>query len=73
VSFVLGIPVINAFLITGLVERLPTALLAASLMIIGISLLGLAISLDSLGRFRAEMRRLSYLSHASVACKISSK
>lgn len=71
-SLGLGIPVVDVFLRTGLVERLPTAVLAASLMVIGIGLFGLAIALDSLGRFRAEMRRLAYLSHTSVSATVIS-
>ncbi len=65
-SLATGFPVIDEFLHTGLVPRLPTAVAAASLMVIGIILAGLGVSLDSLGRFRAETRRLAYLSYPSV-------
>lgn len=64
-ALVIGIPIVDTFLETGLVPRLPSAVLAASLTIIGSVGFALAISLDSLCRFRAETRRLSYLSYKS--------
>jgi glycosyltransferase involved in cell wall biosynthesis len=66
VSILLGLPLIETFLRTGLVERLPTAVLAASLMVIAVITMGLGFSLDSLSRFRAETKRLHYLSYPSV-------
>lgn len=66
-SLMLGAPVVATFIDTGLVERLPTAVLAASLMIISMGMFGLGIGLDSLCRFRAEARRLSFLAHSSPA------
>jgi glycosyltransferase involved in cell wall biosynthesis len=65
-SLGLGLPVIEDFFRTGLVERLPTAVLAASLMVLAFISLNLAFSLDSLRRFRAETKRLHYLSYPSV-------
>lgn len=64
-ALLIGIPIVNTFLETGLVPKFPSAVLAASLMIIGSVGFALAISLDSLCRFRAETRRLSYLSYKS--------
>jgi glycosyltransferase involved in cell wall biosynthesis len=65
-SLGLGLPVVEDFFRTGLVERLPTAVLASSLMVVAVISLNLAFSLDSLRRFRAEMKRLHYLSYPSV-------
>jgi hypothetical protein len=65
-SLASGFPIVDEYVRTGLVPRLPTAVLAASLMVISIVLIGLGVSLDSLGRFRTEARRLAYLSYPSV-------
>jgi hypothetical protein len=61
-SLLLGVPVIIEFMHTGLVPRLPTALLAASIAIL--SFLGFAcgLILDTVSRGRMEAKRLAYLS-----------
>lgn len=62
-SIGLGIPLIIEFLHTGLVPRLPTAVLATGLMIIA-ALNGMCgLILDTVVRGRQEVRRLAYLSH----------
>jgi hypothetical protein len=63
-ALALGIPVVIEFMHTGLVPRLPTALLAAALMMS--SFLGIAcgLILDTVSRGRAEAKRLAYLSVA---------
>jgi glycosyltransferase involved in cell wall biosynthesis len=62
ISLLLGVPVIIEFMHTGLVPRLPTALLAASIAIL--SFLGFAcgLILDTVSRGRVEAKRLAYLS-----------
>jgi glycosyltransferase involved in cell wall biosynthesis len=57
----LGIPVVTEFLHTGLVPRLPTAVLAMGL--VGMAMLSLAagLILDSVARGRKELKRLAYL------------
>jgi hypothetical protein len=61
----LGIPVILAFLHTGLVRRLPTALLATGLMLIAALSFVTGLILDTVSRGRRENRMLAYLSHAA--------
>jgi glycosyltransferase involved in cell wall biosynthesis len=61
-ALALGIPVVNEFLDTGLVLRLPTAVLAASIQIIAFICLTAGLVLDSVCRSRREARRLVYLS-----------
>jgi glycosyltransferase involved in cell wall biosynthesis len=60
-SLGLGIPVVTEFLNTGLVPRLPTAVLAMGLA--GMAMLSLAagLILDSVARGRKELKRLAYL------------
>lgn len=57
----LGVPVVIAFLHTGLVERLPTAVLSASLVLLAFLSLGCGLVLDAICRGRKEFRRLAYL------------
>jgi len=62
VSVVLGAPVVLEFLETGLVLRLPTAVLATGLMLSGLLSLACGVILDSVARGRREMKRLHFLS-----------
>jgi hypothetical protein len=59
VSF--GIPVVFEFLHTGLVPRLPTAVLATGLMLLGFLSLACGLILDAVSRGRKENKRLAYL------------
>ncbi len=61
----LGIPVVLDFLRTGMVERFPTAILASSLVVIGIGLVGVGLVLNGVLRSRQELRRLFYLQLAA--------
>ena len=56
-----GIPVILEFLRIGLVPRLPTAVLAASLMLLSFLAVAAGLILDSVTRGRKEIKRLAYL------------
>jgi hypothetical protein len=61
-SLGLGLPVITEFLRTGLVPRYPTAIAAASLMVIAMLNFTTGIVLDSMAFAQRESKRLSYLS-----------
>jgi len=60
-SFALGIPLIIHFIHTGLVPRIPTAILATSLGLFAGLSLACGILLDSLSRTRLEAKKLWYL------------
>jgi len=66
-ALVLGIPVIEEFLETGLVLRFPTAILAVSLQIIAFLLLTAGFIVSSVRQVSREQRRLAYLSLAPEA------
>jgi glycosyltransferase involved in cell wall biosynthesis len=61
-----GIPVVLEFLNTGLVPRLPTAVLATGLVLLSFLSLGCGLILDSVAHGRREIKRLAYLSLAPV-------
>jgi len=58
---IFGIPVIVEYGDTGLVERLPTAILATGLVLISTFLLAVGMLLDALKRSRIEVKRIAYL------------
>jgi glycosyltransferase involved in cell wall biosynthesis len=60
-SLAIGIPIFLEFLRTGLVPRFPSAILAASLMVIAVISFMTGVILDSVAYFAAEQKRLSYL------------
>ena len=60
-SLMLGYPVLLTYLETGLVPRLPTAILAMGLMIIAVLSFTAGVVLDSIANGRRELRRLRYL------------
>jgi len=57
----LGIPVVRQFLATGLVPRLPTAVLAMGFVLLSFLSLAAGLILDSVARGRKEFKRLAYL------------
>ena len=61
-SLASGIPVILEFFATGLVPRLPTAVLAVGLMLVGIIAVFTGLILDSVAKGRREIKLLAYLS-----------
>jgi glycosyltransferase involved in cell wall biosynthesis len=61
VSLLFGIPVTLEFFETGLVPRFPTAILAASMMMLAFISLATGMILDSVARGRHENKRLAYL------------
>lgn len=61
VALILAVPVVATFLETGLVPRLPTAVLAASVMLLSFLSLSCGLILDTVTRGRREMKRMFYL------------
>ena len=60
-SLVLGTPVITTFVTTGLVPRLPTAILATGMMGLAFLSTTCGLILDSVARGRKEQKRVAYL------------
>ena len=56
-------PVVVTYLETGLVPRLPTAVLATGLMILAFLSAAIGLVLDTVTRGRREMKLLAYLTH----------
>ena len=66
VSIGLAVPIVITFLETGLVPRLPTAVLATGLMLLAFLCGAVGLVLDTVTRGRREMKLLAYLSqHAT--------
>lgn len=63
-SLVLGLPVVFEYFETGLVPRLPTAVLSASIMVSAVLSFTCGIILDSLSRGRQEYKRLRYIAYS---------
>jgi hypothetical protein len=57
----LGVPVVLEFLASGLVPRLPTAVLATGLVLLSFLSFAAGLILDSVARGRREIKRLAYL------------
>lgn len=62
ISAIFGAPIIIHYFETGLVPRLPTAVLAAGLSILSMLSLAIGLILDAVCRGRREIKRLAYLS-----------
>jgi glycosyltransferase involved in cell wall biosynthesis len=60
-AFVLAIPIFETYLQTGLVPRMPTALLCTALTLFGIILLSCGLVLDTVTKGRIEQKRFAYL------------
>jgi glycosyltransferase involved in cell wall biosynthesis len=65
-SVVLAIPVVITYLETGLVPRLPTAVLSTGLMIVAVLSVSSGLVLDTVTRGRREMKLLAYLSQPAI-------
>ena len=61
-AIILAVPLILTYLDTGLVPRLPTAILVTGMTIIAVLCVFAGLILDTVTRGRREMRRLAYLS-----------
>ncbi|UFN49366.1 glycosyltransferase family 2 protein [Roseomonas sp. OT10] len=65
-ALAIGIPVVLEFLRSGLVPRLPSAVLSASVMLLAFLSFTCGLILDSVARGRKEMKRLAYLAVPGV-------
>jgi hypothetical protein len=61
VAVLLAVPILVTYMQTGLVPRLPTAILSTGLMILACLALTCGLILDNVTRGRQEMKRLLYL------------
>ncbi len=66
-SLYAGVPVVMEFLHTGLVPRLPSAVLAAALMLSAVVAFFSGLVLDTITHSRREMKRLAYLRYPPVS------
>ena len=71
-SLGLAAPVISEYLATGLVPRLPTAVLSASVMILAFLMGAVGLILDTVTRGRQELKRMHYLSVPGVLSEMKS-
>jgi glycosyltransferase involved in cell wall biosynthesis len=67
IAVALTVPLAETFFETGLVPRLPTAVLAIGLIIIGFLSFLAGLILDVVATMRSEVKRLAYLSYAPVS------
>ena len=72
-SIGLSIPLIVTYLETGLVPRLPTAVLAVGTMMIGFLAMTCGLILDTVTHGRREIKRLAYLTVASTGASLQAK
>jgi len=63
ISLLLAWPLLVTFLETGLVPRLPTAVLSTGLMILAFLAMAAGLILETVTRGRRELKRLAYLAH----------
>jgi glycosyltransferase involved in cell wall biosynthesis len=70
VAIVLGIPVIGTYLDTGLVPRVPTAILATGMIIISVLCVATGLVLDLVSHVRREAKRLAYLQHPAPGARL---
>jgi glycosyltransferase involved in cell wall biosynthesis len=65
-SLALGIPVVLHYLATGLVPRLPTAVLSASLALLAAMSVMLGLMLQTVTRLSRDVKRLAYLAQPAI-------
>ncbi len=70
-ALVLGLPVVEEFRETGLVERFPTAILAVSLQIIALILATSGIIISAIRQVSREQRRLAYLAVSPTSLAVA--
>ena len=69
ISIVLAIPIVTTFFETGLVPRLPTAVLSTGLMLLAFLSAAVGLILDTVTRGRRELKLLAYLFYDSPVAK----
>ncbi|HEV8441847.1 MAG TPA: glycosyltransferase [Steroidobacteraceae bacterium] len=65
-AILLAIPLFITFFETGLVPRVPTAILCTGLILVAVSCFACGLILDTVTRGRRELKRMHYLSHPGV-------
>jgi glycosyltransferase involved in cell wall biosynthesis len=65
-ALVIGYPILEEFLRTGLVPRLPSAILATGIMILAFLSLACGFIVDAVSAARRELKRLQYLAQKSI-------
>jgi hypothetical protein len=65
-SIILSFPILTTYLETGLVPRIPTAVLSTGLMILSFFSLVSGVILDSISRSKLETKRTNYMSYSSL-------
>ena len=68
-GILIGVRVVLDYIATGLVPRLPSAILATALEILSFLALASGLILDSVSRARKEVKRLAYLAIAGVGAR----
>jgi glycosyltransferase involved in cell wall biosynthesis len=71
IAVALAVPLVETYFQTGLVPRLPTAVLAIGLITIGFLSFLAGLILDVVATMRSEMKRLAYLSYPPVSVRRS--
>jgi hypothetical protein len=66
-ALILSEPLVVTYLATGLVPRVPTAILVTGMVIVAVLCFFAGLILDTVTRGRREVRRLAYLSHSAPA------
>ena|SRR6185437_8289590 len=69
ISITLAVPIVATFFETGLVPRLPTAVLSMGLMLLAFLCASVGLVLDTVTRGRREMKLLAYLSHPAAGAE----
>ncbi len=69
-AVLLAVPLVKEFFVTGLVPRLPTAVLATGMVLFGMTLISCGLILDTVSRGRRELKRLHYLALPSPSSLI---
>jgi glycosyltransferase involved in cell wall biosynthesis len=72
-SIALGLPVVIEYFRTGLVPRLPTAVLSTGLVLLSFLSGAAGLILDSVARGRKEFKRLIYLGHKPPGARVPAK
>ncbi len=70
VAIALGIPIFLDWLDTGLVPRVPTAILATGLVVIGVLCVATGLILDLVAHVRRETKRLAYLAYPAPRARL---
>jgi glycosyltransferase involved in cell wall biosynthesis len=70
IAVILGIPVISTYFETGLVPRIPTAILCTGLVVIAFISVATGLILDLISHVRRETKRLAYLQYPAPRAKL---